>query len=57
MEYQVSTIRVGMVGVDRDERDFHRTGFEVREATDQEAAWVRRKIGLDPHPILGETRH
>ncbi len=57
MEYQASTIRVGMVGVNRDERDFHRTGFEVRKATDREAAWVRRQIGLDPHPILGETRH
>ncbi len=57
MEHQASTIRVGVVEVNRDSRDFHRTGFGVREATDREAAWVRRQIGLDPIPCLGEKRH
>lgn len=57
MENQASTIRVGVVEVRNDSRDYHHTGFEVREATDREAAWVRRQIGLDPIPCLGETRH
>ena len=57
MENQAGTIRVGVVEVRNDRRDFHQTGFEVREATDREASWVRRQIGLDPNPVLGETRH
>ena len=57
MEHQASAIRVGVAEVRNDSRDFHRTSFEVREATDREAAWVRRQIGLDPNPVLGETRH
>ena len=29
----------------------------LRTATDREAAWARRQLGLDPIPWLGETRH
>ena len=57
MESTAGTIRVGVAEVRSDSRDFHRTSFEVREATDREAAWVRRQLGLDPIPCLGETRH
>mgnify|MGYP001619535137 CR=1 FL=1 len=29
----------------------------VRGATDREAAWARRQLGLDPISCLGESRH